>query len=68
MIDVSEAAAADAIADAALREVGRIDTWINTAAVGLYGPLMDLHVDDMRRHGSSGERSETAQPVRTRRA
>lgn len=47
--DIADPDAAEAVAAAAIREFGRIDTWINAAAAGLYGPLMDLAVDDMRR-------------------
>jgi NAD(P)-dependent dehydrogenase (short-subunit alcohol dehydrogenase family) len=39
----------DAIADAALREFGRIDTWVNNAAVSMYGRIVDLPIEDMRR-------------------
>ena len=37
------------VADAAVGEYGRIDTWVNNAAVAVYGRLMDLTVTDMRR-------------------
>lgn len=37
------------VADDAVREYGRIDTWVNNAAVAVYGRLMDLAVSDMRR-------------------
>jgi NAD(P)-dependent dehydrogenase (short-subunit alcohol dehydrogenase family) len=37
------------VADAAVREYGRIDTWVNNAAVAVYGRLMELAVPDMRR-------------------
>jgi NAD(P)-dependent dehydrogenase (short-subunit alcohol dehydrogenase family) len=37
------------VADAAVREFGRIDTWVNNAAVAVYGKLMDLPVADLRR-------------------
>ena len=37
------------IADTALREFGRIDTWVNNAAVSMYGRIMDLSIEDMRR-------------------
>jgi NAD(P)-dependent dehydrogenase (short-subunit alcohol dehydrogenase family) len=37
------------VADTAVREYGRIDTWVNNAAVAVYGRLMDLSVPDMRR-------------------
>jgi short-subunit dehydrogenase len=47
--DIAESATADAIAAAALGEFGRIDTWVNNAAVSLYGRIMDLDWADMRR-------------------
>ena len=37
------------VADTAVREYGRIDTWVNNAAVAVYGRLMDLTLSDMRR-------------------
>jgi NAD(P)-dependent dehydrogenase (short-subunit alcohol dehydrogenase family) len=47
--DVAEPAQVEEIADAALREFGRIDSWVNNAAVSMYGRIMDLSLDDMRR-------------------
>ena len=47
--DVADAAQVDRIADTALREFGRIDTWVNNAAVSMYGRIVDLSIDDMRR-------------------
>jgi NAD(P)-dependent dehydrogenase (short-subunit alcohol dehydrogenase family) len=47
--DVSDATQVDAIADTAIREFGRIDTWVNNAAVSMYGRIMDLSIEDMRR-------------------
>jgi NAD(P)-dependent dehydrogenase (short-subunit alcohol dehydrogenase family) len=47
--DVSDPDQVDRIADAAVREFGRIDTWVNNAAVSMYGRLMDVALDDMRR-------------------
>jgi NAD(P)-dependent dehydrogenase (short-subunit alcohol dehydrogenase family) len=40
---------AESIAGAALREFGQIDTWVNNAGVALYGRVMDVPVEDMRR-------------------
>src|SRR5258705_139010 len=37
------------IAEAAINEFGRIDTWINNAAVSMYGKTYELPVEDMRR-------------------
>jgi NAD(P)-dependent dehydrogenase (short-subunit alcohol dehydrogenase family) len=47
--DVADAAQVDAIADTALREFGRIDTWVNNAAVSMYGRITALSIEDMRR-------------------
>ncbi len=47
--DVADPAQVDRIADTALREFGRIDTWVNNAAVSMYGRIMDLPIEDMRR-------------------
>jgi NAD(P)-dependent dehydrogenase (short-subunit alcohol dehydrogenase family) len=47
--DVAEYAQVEAIAETALREFGRIDTWVNNAAVAIYGRLMDVSLEDMRR-------------------
>jgi NAD(P)-dependent dehydrogenase (short-subunit alcohol dehydrogenase family) len=47
--DVAAPEDVDAIASAAVREFGRIDTWVNNAAVAVYGRLMDVSVADMRR-------------------
>ncbi|MFC4401639.1 SDR family oxidoreductase [Gracilibacillus xinjiangensis] len=37
------------IADAALKEFGRFDTWINNAGVTIYGYAMDISTEDMKR-------------------
>ena len=47
--DVADAGQVHAIADTAVREFGRIDTWVNNAAVAIYGRIMDLSIEDMRR-------------------
>src|SRR5690348_13391380 len=47
--DVADPEQVEAIADAAVRAFGRIDTWVNNAGVGLYGRVMDVSLDDMRR-------------------
>jgi short-subunit dehydrogenase len=39
----------DALADAAIHEFGRIDTWVNNAAVSMYGRITELPLEDMRR-------------------
>lgn len=47
--DVADPAAVERVADTAIAEYGRIDTWVNNAAVAVYGRLMDLTNEDMRR-------------------
>jgi NAD(P)-dependent dehydrogenase (short-subunit alcohol dehydrogenase family) len=47
--DVADPKQVEAIADQAVREFGRIDTWVNNAAVSMYGRIMQLAVEDMRR-------------------
>jgi NAD(P)-dependent dehydrogenase (short-subunit alcohol dehydrogenase family) len=47
--DVSDGAQVEAIADTAIRQFGRIDTWVNNAAVSVYGRLMDVPIEDLRR-------------------
>ncbi len=47
--DVADAAQVEAIAETAIREFGRIDTWVNNAAVSMYGRIVDLSIEDMRR-------------------
>ena len=47
--DVSKPADVEKIGDAAMAEFGRIDTWVNNAAVSMYGKTFELPVEDMRR-------------------
>ena len=47
--DVADQRQVGEIAATALREFGRIDTWVNNAAVSMYGTIMEIPVDDMRR-------------------
>ena len=47
--DVADPAQVASIAHAAISEFGRIDTWVNNAAVSVYGRIMELSVDEMRR-------------------
>jgi NAD(P)-dependent dehydrogenase (short-subunit alcohol dehydrogenase family) len=47
--DVADPAQVDALARAAAAEFGRIDTWVNNAAVSMYGRIVDLSIADMRR-------------------
>jgi NAD(P)-dependent dehydrogenase (short-subunit alcohol dehydrogenase family) len=47
--DVVDEKAVRALGEAAVREFGRIDTWVNNAAVALYGRLTEIAIEDMRR-------------------
>ena len=47
--DVADPVQVERIADAAIAEFGRIDTWVNNAAVSMYGRLVELSLADMRR-------------------
>jgi NAD(P)-dependent dehydrogenase (short-subunit alcohol dehydrogenase family) len=47
--DVADERQVDALADAAQREFGGIDTWVNNAAVSMYGRVMELPLGDLRR-------------------
>jgi NAD(P)-dependent dehydrogenase (short-subunit alcohol dehydrogenase family) len=47
--DVSDPAQVERIADEAVRAFGRIDTWVNNAAVSMYGRLVETPIDDLRR-------------------
>jgi NAD(P)-dependent dehydrogenase (short-subunit alcohol dehydrogenase family) len=46
--DVSNPADVESIAAAAVAAFGRIDTWVNNAAVAVYGRLMEVPIDEMR--------------------
>ena len=48
-VDVADPDQVARIGDATVREFGRIDTWVNNAAVAVYGRVMDLDLRDMRR-------------------
>ena len=47
--DVAEPDQVEEIAAQAVKEFGRIDTWVNNAGVSLYGKLLDTGLDDMHR-------------------
>jgi NAD(P)-dependent dehydrogenase (short-subunit alcohol dehydrogenase family) len=47
--DVADPAQVRRIADAALSEFGRIDTWVNNAAVSMYGRCVEIPIEDLRR-------------------
>jgi short-subunit dehydrogenase len=51
--DVSDPSQVERVADAAVREFGRIDTWVNNAAVSMYGRITEVSLEDMRRLGHS---------------
>ena len=47
--DVADDAQVQQIADLAVREFGRIDSWVNNAAVAIYGRVMEVSLEDMHR-------------------
>ncbi len=47
--DVADPEQVEGIAETAIRSFGRIDTWVNNAGVALYGRILDLPLEDMRR-------------------
>jgi NAD(P)-dependent dehydrogenase (short-subunit alcohol dehydrogenase family) len=47
--DVADPDQVASIARAAIAEFGRIDTWVNNAAVSMYGRITDLAIEEMRR-------------------
>lgn len=47
--DVSDESAVDALAQRAVDEFGRIDVWVNDAAVSVYAPLVEAPIADVRR-------------------
>jgi len=47
--DVTDPAAVEALAEAATGRFGRIDAWVNNAAVALYAPLVGARLDEVRR-------------------
>jgi len=47
--DVSDEAAVRAAGHAAVAAFGRIDTWVNDAAVSIYGKLTEVPIDEQRR-------------------
>ncbi|MEU3727756.1 SDR family NAD(P)-dependent oxidoreductase, partial [Streptomyces sp. NPDC031705] len=47
--DVTDERAVDALAAAAVRRYGRIDVWVNAAAVGILGRFDQVPPDDLRR-------------------
>ncbi len=47
--DVANPDAVDAVADLAIEQFGRIDTWVNNAGIGVYGKLTATPLADKRR-------------------
>jgi short-subunit dehydrogenase len=47
--DTSEWEAVQALASAAVSAYGRIDVWINDAAVSVFAPFLEVPIDDFRR-------------------
>jgi NAD(P)-dependent dehydrogenase (short-subunit alcohol dehydrogenase family) len=47
--DVADRTTMDRIADAAMRQFSRIDTWVNNAGVSIYGKIEEVPLDDARR-------------------
>ncbi|MFC4426391.1 SDR family oxidoreductase [Deinococcus navajonensis] len=47
--DVSRQTEVERLAQTALDTYGSFDTWVNNAGIGLYGPLEELKMEDMRR-------------------
>jgi NADP-dependent 3-hydroxy acid dehydrogenase YdfG len=48
-LDVSDAAAVDAAADAVASAWGRIDVWVNDAMVSVFSPISEMRADEFRR-------------------
>lgn len=47
--DVGILAQVERVAEVAVQEFGHIDTWVNNAAVSMYGRIMQVPIEDMRR-------------------
>jgi short-subunit dehydrogenase len=47
--DVADPQQIERLAYEAVYEFGRIDTWVNNAAVSMYGRIVDVTIEDMRR-------------------
>lgn len=48
-VDVTDAGAVEALARTTVAELGRIDTWLNAAAVAMYATVEDTEPDELRR-------------------
>src|SRR6188768_123670 len=47
--DIAEEAIVRRVGDQAIDRFGGIDTWINCAGVSIYGPVLDVSLEDQRR-------------------
>jgi len=47
--DVADPEGLDRVADAAIREFGGFDTWVNNAGVSIYGKLTEVPLEDKKR-------------------
>lgn len=47
--DVTDPEAVQTLADRAVAEFGRIDVWVNNAAVSYFSPLLEVPLEDVRR-------------------
>jgi len=47
--DIADMSVVRQLADAAIHEFGRIDTWVNNAGVSIYGLIEKVSIDDARR-------------------
>jgi NAD(P)-dependent dehydrogenase (short-subunit alcohol dehydrogenase family) len=47
--DVANAEDMQRLADTAIREFGRFDTWVNNAGISIYGAIEDVSLEDARR-------------------
>jgi NAD(P)-dependent dehydrogenase (short-subunit alcohol dehydrogenase family) len=47
--DVTDPGQVDALARRAVDEFGRIDVWVNNAAVSVFAPFLEMPLDDLRR-------------------
>jgi short-subunit dehydrogenase len=47
--DVGSEEQVDRLAERALERFGRIDTWVNNAGISIFGEIMDVSTEDMRR-------------------
>jgi short-subunit dehydrogenase len=48
-VDVTDDKAVDELARRAVQQFGRIDVWVNNAAVSMFAPVLDAPLDDVRR-------------------